>query len=76
MAAKDITKDPCTNDDSDWTTKEGIAKYLKWSIRFLTNQMRERKIPYYRFGRLPRFRISEVEAAFKKAYEVKSIGSF
>ena len=70
-----IVKTGSSSLTSDWTDKQGIAKHLTVSQRHIQNQMRRRRIPFYRNGRCIRFKISEVEAALK-ACEEKSVGQF
>lgn len=60
---------------SDWTDREGLADYLKVSVRHIQNLQIRRRIPYHKLGRCIRFKISEVEAALR-SMAIKSTGQF
>ena len=49
-----------------WLTKEQIAERFKCSIRTVTNLSRRKILPYYRLGRLIRYRAEECDEALSK----------
>jgi hypothetical protein len=61
--------------ESNWTGKAGIAAHFRCSIRHIGNQMRSRRIPYVKLGRIVRFNIPDCERAIK-VFEVKCVGDF
>ena len=61
--------------ESNWTDKAGIAAHFRCSVRHIGNQMRSRRIPYVKLGRIVRFNIPDCERAIK-AFEVKCVGDF
>lgn len=58
--------------DSPWRDKKGIADYLGYSERYVTDLQRSKKIPFEKVGRSVRFNIHDVDKALK-AFEIKSI---
>lgn len=61
-----------TENKSQWTTKEGIAAHFDCSVSHVRDMMRERSIPFYKFGRCVRFYIPECEEA-AQAYRVDCV---
>ncbi len=50
------------SDDSSWLTAEEATAYLKLSsVCSLRNFVYEKRIPYYKLGRLLRFKTSELD---------------
>jgi excisionase family DNA binding protein len=47
-------------------TKQDVAFYLRCTVRHVENLMREKKLPYAKFGRLVRFDLDEVKQALKQ----------
>lgn len=52
----------CSLKISKWITAEEAARYLKLSsVGVLRNLVYEKRIPYYKLGRLLRFKISDLD---------------
>ena len=49
-----------------WVPKPIIAKHLSLSVRSIDNLVARKAIPFARFGRAIRFRISDVDRALQK----------
>ena len=58
--------------ENPWTDKEGVAAHFGCSVRHISNQMKQRRLPFYRFGRCVRFKIPECEEALR-AYRVDNV---
>lgn len=55
-------RDLKTSDDSTWLTAEEATAYLKLSsVCSLRNFVYEKRVPYYKLGRLLRFKVSELD---------------
>lgn len=52
----------CSLKISKWITAEEAARYLRLSSVFvLRNMVYEKRVPYYKLGRLLRFKVSELD---------------
>ena len=49
-----------------WVRKPDLAKHLSLSLRSIDNLIAQKKIPFARFGRSIRFRITDVDRALER----------
>jgi excisionase family DNA binding protein len=49
-----------------WIRKPDLAKHLSLSLRSIDNLVAQKKIPFARFGRSIRFRITDVDRALER----------
>jgi len=55
-----------TNSECGWVTKPVIARHVSLSLRGVDNLMRQKAIPFAKFGRSVRFRVADVDRALQR----------
>lgn len=54
------------SDMREWATKGDLARHFKCSIRYVTELMQRRVIPYVKIGRFVRFDLAECDKAMEQ----------
>lgn len=63
-----IIESDCSLKLSKWITAKEAAQYLRLSsVAVLRNMVYEKRVPYYKFGRLLRFKISDLDAIIESS---------
>ena len=58
----------CSLKISKWITAEEAAEYLRLSsVAVLRNMVCEKRVPYYKLGRLLRFKVSDLDALLESS---------
>ena len=59
--------------EEEWLTSKEAAHYLKISTKTLMNLSSNGQVPYHKFGRLNRYRKSELAKLITPAFEKKEV---
>ncbi len=59
--------------DEEWLNSVEAANYLRISIKTLMNLSSNGTVPYYKFGRLNRYKKSELAKLIKPAFTKKEV---